>query len=120
MKIGKMISSMKKTNLKETRIDYCYVPKIVELNAKLFEFHCNNFHCNEKDLINIFKNNKINFYELQTIKQKFTKNCPVCVQKMKAVYFKEPVKPINVEGPNKRYELDITNLNDEFTGGFWN
>ena len=59
-----------KTNLKEATIEYCYVSKNVELNEKLFEFHCN-----EKDLINNFKNNKINFYGLQTIIQQYVKNC---------------------------------------------
>jgi len=34
--------------------EYHYVPKIKKLNNKLFEYHCNNFHCNEKDLIYIF------------------------------------------------------------------
>ena len=28
-------------------------------------------------------------------------------------YCKEPVKPINVDCPNKLYEFDITNLNDD-------
>ena len=37
-----------KTSLKESKIEYTYVPTIVELNEKLFDYHCNNFHCNEK------------------------------------------------------------------------
>ncbi len=32
---------------------------------------------------------------------------------MKTLHCKEPVKPINVDGPNKLYEFDITNLNDD-------
>ena len=104
---------MKKKNLKESKFEYTYVPTIVELNEKLFDYHCNNFHCNEKDLIQIFKNNNMNFYGLQTIIQEYVKSCPVCVQNMKTVHRKEPVKPINVDGPNKRYEFDITNLNDD-------
>ena len=45
----------------------------------------------------------------------------VCVQNIQTVHHKDPVKPINVDGPNKRYEFDITNLNDDlFTWGFWN
>ena len=37
-----------KTNLKETKIEYTYVPKIVELNEKLFDYHCNNFFLMKK------------------------------------------------------------------------
>ena len=37
----------------------------------------------------------------------------MCVQNMKTVHRNEPVKPINVDGPNKRYEFDLTNLNDD-------
>ena len=33
--------------------------------------------------------------------------------KYTTVHHKDPVKPINVDGPNKRYEFDITNLNDD-------
>ena len=63
-----------KTNLKETKIEYNLVPKIVELNEKLFDYHYN-----EKDLIKIFKNNNINFYGLQTIIQEYVKSCPSCL-----------------------------------------
>ena len=37
---------------------------------------------------------------------------------MKAVHRKEPVKLINVDGPNKRYEFDITNLNDDMQDAY--
>ena len=59
-----------KINLKyELIYEYHKVSKIKELNEKLLEYYCNNFHCNERGLISIFKENKINFYELQTIIQ---------------------------------------------------
>jgi len=37
---------------------------------------------------------------------------------MKTVLLKDPVKPINVEGLNKRYKFDITNLNDDLQEAF--
>ena len=57
----------KKTDKYEHIYEYHYVPKIEELNIKLFEYHCKNFYYNKKDLIYIFKENKINFYGLQAI-----------------------------------------------------
>jgi len=42
----------------------------------------------------------MNFYGFQTIIQQYVKNCPVTVQNMKTVHHKDPVKPINVDGPN--------------------
>ena len=37
---------------------------------------------------------------------------------MKTVHSKDPVKPLNVDGPNKRYEFDITNLIDDLQEAF--
>lgn len=65
--------------------EYHYVPKIKELNIKLFEYHCNNFYCNEKDLFYIFKENIIKDY---------VKNCPVCIQNIKTRNQKEQVYSI--------------------------
>ena len=64
----------KKNDKYEYIYEYHYISKIKELNIKLFEYHCNNFHCNEKDLFYIFKENKINFYGLQAIIQDYVKN----------------------------------------------
>ena len=107
-----------KSNSYNISYDYLHVPTVKELNNYLYEFHCNNFHCNEKDLIQIFKDNKINFYGLQSLIQEYVYKCPVCTQNTKTVHREEPVKAISVEGPNQRYEFDLTYLNDDLESAY--
>ena len=41
-------------------------------------------------------------------------NCPLCVKTSRTIYRLDPVKSININGPNYRYEFDIIYLNDDF------
>ena len=61
----------------------------------------------------IFKENKINFYRLQTIIQDYVQNYPVCIQKSNTINRQEPVYSINIESLNQRYEFDLTYLNED-------
>ena len=87
-----------KTNLYDFSYDYLQLPTVKDLNNYLYEFHCHNFHCNEKDLIQLFKDNKINFYGLQSIVQDYVYNCPICTQTTKTIHREEPEKQFLLKG----------------------
>ena len=45
--------------------------------------------------------------------QKYINNCPVCVQASRTVHRLDPIHPIVVNGPDIRYEFNITYLNED-------
>ena len=89
------------------------VPTIKELNEKLYEFHCQRFHCNYKEVQDQFKENNIGFYGINSIIEDYVSNCPICVQTSRTIHRMEPVKSINMIGPNIRYEFNLTYLNND-------
>ena len=103
--------------LKEKLIEL-KVPTVKELNLKLYEYHCENFHCNYKDVQKKFIDNNIGFYGLNSLIEEYVSNCPVCVQNSKTVHRMDPVKAINVDGPNQRYEFDLTYLNKDLADAY--
>ena len=108
----------KETNTYEYIIENFKVPTIKELNQFLYEYHTKNFHCNYKELINIFYKNKIGFFGITKIIEDYVSNCPICVQTMRTVHRNEPVHAICVNGPNVRYEFDLTFLNDDLANSY--
>ena len=106
-------------NIMQKKISYYYsykyfhTPTGNQLNNKLYELHTQNFQCNEKDFLDLFKHNNINFYVLQNLIKDYISYCPKYVQTVKIVHKKELILVITVEGPNVRYEFDLTYLNDD-------
>lgn len=96
---------------------YYKVPTITELNNYLYKFHAENF-INYKDIQKLIKDNKIGFYDLDILIIEYINICPVCVRSAKTLHREEPVKSINIEGWNIRYEFYITYLNDNLSKAF--
>ena len=44
------------------------MPTVAELNEKLYEYHAEHFHCNYKDVQELFKQNNIGYYGLNVKK----------------------------------------------------
>ena len=61
----------------------------------------------------MFKEKDIGYYGLNSLIEQYVGNCPVCVQTSKTQHRLDPVKSININGPNCRYEFDITYLNND-------
>ena len=59
------------------------VPIASELNEKLYENHYIYFHCNHKDVQDLFKINNIGFYGLNNYIEDYVCNCHACVQSSK-------------------------------------
>lgn len=94
------------------------VPTVAELNEKLYEYHAEHFHCNYKDVQDLFKQNNIGYYGLNSLIEEYVSNCPVCVQSSRTVHRTDPVKSININGPNIRYEFDLSYLNNDLAKAF--
>ena len=94
------------------------VPTVKELNEKLYEYHADNFHCNYKEVQNKFKQNKIGYYGINSLIEEYISNCTVCVQSSRTIHRKDPVKSIDIEGPNIRYEFDITYFNNDLADAY--
>ena len=97
----------------ESKFEYLRVPTIKQLNEKLYEFHAHNFHVNKSKFINMFQNHKIGFYGLNVIIEEYISNCPACVQTARTMHRLDPIKSITVDGPNFRYEFDLTYFNSD-------
>ena len=94
------------------------MPTVAELNEKLYEYHAEHFHCNYKDVQDLFKQNNIGYYGLNSLIEEYVNNCPVCFQSSRTIHRTNPVKSINVNGPNIRYEFDLTYLNNDLANAF--
>ena len=94
------------------------VPTVAELNEKLYVYHAEHFHCNYKDVQDLFKQNNIGYYGLISLIEEYVNNCPVYVQSSRTIHRTDPVKSINVNGPNIRYEFDFTYLNNDLANAF--
>ena len=49
----------------------------------------------------------------------YVRNCPVCCQTSWDLISKDPIKSIEVEGPDTRYTFDKTYLNEDMSKAFW-
>lgn len=94
------------------------VPTVSELNEKLYEYHAENFPCNYRDVQDLFKKNNIGFYGLNNLIEEYVSNCPVCIQSSRTIHRTNPVKFINVNGPNISYKFDLTYLNNDLASAF--
>ena len=94
------------------------VPTVELLNKKLYEYHVQNFHCNYKDTQSFFKVNKIGFLGINKIIEDYVHDCPVYAQTSRTIHRQEPDKYIQVNGPNTRYEFDLTYLNNDLSKAF--
>ena len=94
------------------------VPTVAELNEKLYEYHAEHFHCNYKDVQDLFKQNKIGYYGLNSLIEEYVSNCPEYVQSSRTVHRIDPVQSINVNEPNIRYEFDLKYLNNDLANAF--
>jgi len=61
---------------------------------------------------------KIGFYGITNLIEDYVSNCPVCVQTTKIIHRTEPVKSLSVNGPNYRYEFDLTFLNNDMATAY--
>ena len=89
------------------------MPKLTELNNLLYDLYANQFHCNYSIVQNNLKEKGIGYYGLNSLIEEYVGNCPVCVQTSRTQHRLDPVKSININGPNYRYEFDITYLNND-------
>ena len=60
----------------------------------------------------LFKTNKIGYYELNSIIEKYVSDYPKYIRSSRTINRIIPIKTINIEGPNLRYEYDLTYLNN--------
>ena len=84
------------------------------LKKKIYDSHSIYFHCNEKDLFDLFKNFKIWFYYLALLIQEYVNNCPICVITNETIHRQEPKTSIIVKGLYVKYKFDRTYMNNEF------
>ena len=99
------------------KVDF-YVPTVAELNSLLYKYHVKNCHSNYKELKEEFYKNKIGFIGIDLLLQEYVTNCPVCCQNSHNSKRNDPVKSINIDGPDYRYVFDITYLNDDMAKSF--
>ena len=71
-----------------------------------------------KDVQELFKQNNIEYYGLNSLIEEYISNCPVCVQSSRTIHRIDPVKSINVDGPNVGYEFDLTYLNNDLSKAY--
>ena len=84
----------------------------------------------EKISVRILKNSLYGYYQIRISSnykkgklnlkadEEYVNNCPVCVQSSRTIHRTNPVKSINVNGPNIRYEFDIKYFNNDFGNAF--
>ena len=94
------------------------VPKVDELNKLLFKFHVDSCHSNYKELKNLFYQNNIGFIGMDQLLEEYVRNCPLCCQTSRDLIRKDPIKSLEVEGPDARYAFDITYLNVDMSKAF--
>ena len=94
------------------------VPTVKELNLKLYELHAGQFHCNYIDVQDSFKRNNIGFYGINEIIEEYISNCPVCAHSCKTIHRLDPVRSIDIMGPNVRYEFDLSYFNEDLAEAF--
>ena len=96
-----------------TKIENFKVPTLKVLNNLLYVYHTKTCHANYKELKNYFYADKICFKGLDYLVQEYINNCPVCVQTSLTIYRLNPIHPIIVNGPDIRYEFNITYINED-------
>lgn len=89
------------------------IPTLIELNQKLWDFHILNNHASYNFL-------KENIDEIGYLWNDYTNDikdycnkCPICIQKSKYKKIDKKVTPIIVNGPNFRYQMDLTELDQK-------
>ena len=60
----------------------------------------------------------IEYYGLNSLFEEYISNCPLCIQSSRTIHRIDPVKSINVDGPNVRYEFDLTYLNNDLSKAY--
>ena len=115
----KKISKYKnKENKIKSKEEIFLVPTTDDLNQLLYKYHTSSLHSNYKELKAIFYKATIGFLGLDTIIQEYIKNCPICVQTGRTIHRMDPIHPIIVEGPDIRYQFNLTYLNDDMQLAF--
>ena len=79
--------------------------------------HAGQFHCNYQEVQDSFKKNNIGFYVNEIIEEYIT-NCPVCAQSCKKIHRLDPIRSIDIIGPNVRYEFDLSYFNQDLAEVF--
>jgi len=69
-------------------------------------------------LKNKFLINRIWFIGLDKILENYVSECPICTQTSKSIHRIDPIKLILVNGPDYRYEFDLTYLNNDIAEAF--
>ena len=71
-----------------------------------------------RDVQELFKQNNIEYYLLNSLFEEYISNCPLRVQSSRTIHRIYPVKSINVDGANAKYEFDLTYLNNDLPKAF--
>ena len=95
----------------ENKIIDMYVPTINQLNELLYKYHVNTCHSNYKELRELFTKNNIGYIGIDNLLEGYVSNCPVCCQTARTLHRTDPIKSININGPDYQYVFDITYLN---------
>ena len=60
----------------------------------------------------------IEYYGFNSLFEEYISNCPLCIQSSRTIHRIDPVKSINVDVPNIRYEFDLTYLNNDLSKAY--
>lgn len=55
---------------------------------------------------------------MDSLIQEYIKNCPICVQTGRSEHRLDPILPICVDGPDNRYQFDVSYLNNDMQIAF--
>lgn len=113
----KVVNLKKRWKWEFKKIDIL-VPKVDELNKLLCKFYIESCHSNYKELKNLFYQNNIGLIGMGQLLEEYVRNCFVYCQTSRDFIRKDPIKSIEVEGPDSRYSFDITYLNEDMTKAF--
>lgn len=94
------------------------MPTINGLNELLYKYHVNTCHSNYKEIRELFTKNNIGYKEIDKLLEEYVSHCPVCCQTTRTLHRTDPIKSINVNGPDYRYVFDITYLKQDMSKCF--
>ena len=111
-KYRKNKNKIKNRHKKKNIEDYILlkIPYNMDYYANLSELHKNNFHCSFRRLIDKFNISGYTYKGLYEDAETIVKTCPICIQKERQFYKREPSKQIVFNKPKERYIGDITEL----------
>jgi len=86
------------------------IPFKFDYYEKLIQIHKDNFHCSYIKVIQLFNNEGYTYKGVYEDSKTIINICPVCVQKERQIYKREPSKQLIFNRPKERFIGDIRNF----------